>query len=167
MNICQICNLLRLPQNNSEPRPALAASTKTKPSRQTFPQVTPTALASQAKTPMLSPGSPRAFPLPRVLLALAFPLVLLSPSVVRGDGGTENFCGLNWGDAQQNCHKECPEGEDAECTELGESYGCFFYTGCTATPVDDEDEFFNDIEDDQGDEETSSANLNNFCGETW
>jgi len=52
------------------------------------------------------------------------------------DGGESDdyYCGTDWMDAYNNCHKHCPTGEDAECADLnndGVQYSCQYDTACS------------------------------------
>mmetsp|Transcript_12445 Transcript_12445/g.26815 ORF Transcript_12445/g.26815 Transcript_12445/m.26815 type:complete len:1210 (-) Transcript_12445:141-3770(-) len=85
---------------------------------------------------------------------------------------SEYFCGTSWSDAAHSCHKHCPTGDDVECIgELGEGFGCYYFTGCSISEDEDED---SDADGDAGDDPTAvtvddaaSYTVDNYCGTNW
>jgi hypothetical protein len=63
------------------------------------------------------------------------------------------YCGTSLLEASSNCTLECPSGQDADCTELGQNYSCFALTGCSAEDDGNVTLF--------ADDELSAANFNN------
>mmetsp|Transcript_11107 Transcript_11107/g.22093 ORF Transcript_11107/g.22093 Transcript_11107/m.22093 type:complete len:1137 (-) Transcript_11107:90-3500(-) len=68
------------------------------------------------------------------------------------------YCGTSWPDANSECHKPCPNDDDAECEDLGEGFTCHGFTVCeagepTAAPT-------------QFGASTAEGD-NNFCGKNW
>ncbi len=71
---------------------------------------------------------------------------------------SDNFyCGETWPDAAKNCHRHCPSGENADCSDLGIGWQCFQFTGCYVAPVEVEDE----------EEEEDEVLNNQYCGSSW
>ncbi|KAL7493291.1 hypothetical protein ACHAWT_002762, partial [Skeletonema menzelii] len=48
----------------------------------------------------------------------------------QSDPSDDYSCGLDWVNAANGCSKHCPSGLDNECSDLGEGYGCYYFTGC-------------------------------------
>lgn len=69
-----------------------------------------------------------------LLLPLLCQLLILTVSLffVQGDPSLDYSCGLDWVNAANACTKHCPSGLDSECSDLGEGFGCYYFTGCQA-----------------------------------
>jgi len=94
------------------------------------------------------------------------------------------YCGESWADAAQICTTNCTSGEDSECVlKLGESFGCYGFTGCHAklSSVElgaaaeqgaggdtDAEDTADDVDADfAADAAASDGGTNNFCGQSW
>jgi len=71
-------------------------------------------------------------------------------STTTSQGGSHNYCGLTWADANDSCGQPCPGGQNSECTEGG-----FCFADATNCP----DIYMEPYDGDGG--------SYNYCGATW
>lgn len=111
-----------------------------------------------------------------LLLWLQAILIVVVAEVFQSE---DYYCGESWADAAQICTTNCTSGEDSECVlKLGESFGCYGFTGCHAKLISevgeaDEQEGGGDTDaEDTADvdadfDEAATGGANNFCGQSW
>ena len=62
---------------------------------------------------------------------LQITLPVATTAAVTDSATIDNYCGITWMDAYNECHLPCPLG-DGDCGSLGEGYTCHQYTTCNA-----------------------------------
>ncbi len=86
------------------------------------------------------------------------------------DPSLDYSCGMDWVNAANGCSKPCPSGSDEECFELGEGYGCYYFTGCK-TRFEELKKEQEELAALQGEDEEDYVEippeLNQFCAPTF